>query len=319
MINNKKVTHILSLGSLLLLTNCAGIKPITNEELDQNSKAGNKSQSQETKPVVEEVAPKTFGMYEGIVKPGEVALLKVKGPVMKDGSLTCDTEKVNYFIRGYELWAFVSETYFSDLKPFDCYYQDTKGSPVKVAHFKVARKNFPAEKLKVDKKRVFLSKKDGERAAKERAIRAKAYNSSPVSPYFFEPFILPIDSLVTSIYGSKRLFNNKKQTQHLGTDYRAGVGTPIQTANRGKVVISRKFFYTGNTIIIDHGMGIFTTYGHLSKRLVQEGEIIPERTVIGHAGATGRVTGPHLHWGVTVNNLAVEGDSLIRASQALGK
>ncbi len=84
-------------------------------------------------------------------------------------------------------------------------------------------------------------------------------------------------------------------------------------------MISRKFFYTGNTIIIDHGMGIFTTYGHLSKRLVEEGEIIPERTVIGNAGATGRVTGPHLHWGVTVNNLAVEGDSLIRASQALGE
>ena len=66
-------------------------------------------------------------------------------------------------------------------------------------------------------------------------------------------------------------------------------------------------------------MGIFTTYGHLSKLLVSEGEIIPEGTIIGHAGATGRVTGPHPHWGVTVNKLAIEGDSLVEASQALGE
>ncbi|MBC96857.1 MAG: hypothetical protein CME63_03850 [Halobacteriovoraceae bacterium] len=305
------------LTPLVLLASCAGIRPIEKKNLDGVKKESDTQTTQVNEKKVE--APKSFDLYKGTVRPGEVSLLRVKGPFMKNGVLTCDTEKVNYFLRGHELWAFVSETYFSDLKPFDCYYKDSKGSPVKIAEFNVLEKSFPAERLKVDKKRVFLSKKDSLRAAKERKIRSKAYNSSPATPYFFGPFELPIKSLVTSIYGSKRVFNNKKQTQHLGTDYRAGVGTPIKTANRGKVAISRHFFYTGNTVIIDHGMGIFTTYGHLSKLLVSEGEIIPEGTIIGHAGATGRVTGPHLHWGVTVNKLAVEGDSLVEASQALGE
>ncbi len=298
-----------SLSVLTLMSGCAGVKPLKGSTTDK---------AQSEKVVKEVSAPVKFELFKGTIKPGEASLIKVKGPFTKEGALTCDTEQVDYFLRGHVLFAFVSETYFSDLKPFDCYYQSKKSAPVKVAEFKVLNKNFPAEKLKVDKKRVFLNKKDAARAAKERTIRANAYNSSPKTPYFFGPFELPIKSLVTSIYGSKRIFNNKKQTQHLGTDYRASVGTPIMTANRGRVVISRDFFYTGNTVIIDHGLGIFTTYGHLSKRNVQEGEIIPEGTVIGEAGATGRVTGPHLHWGVTVNNLAVEGDSLIKASQALG-
>lgn len=312
-----QMTHSLSLmltltilGSASVLQSCAGGKSITKKDPTKESNEDQKEQ---------EKAPTHYGLFKGVIKPGEAAMLRVKGPFTKDGALTCDTEKVNYFLRGYELYAFASETYFSDMKPFDCYYQDKKSSPVKIAEFKVAPKKFPAEKLKVDKKRVFLNKKDAARAARERTIRANAYNSSPDTPYFFTPFELPIDSLVTSIYGSKRIFNNKKQTQHLGTDYRASVGTPIMTSNRGRVVISRDFFYTGNTVIIDHGMGIFTTYGHLSKRNVQEGEIIPEGTVIGEAGATGRVTGPHLHWGVTVNNLAIEGESLVKASQSLGK
>ncbi len=314
--NYQKISKIAALSSLVLLYNCAGVKPLEKSTLGEDQKI------KETKEVsIKEEAkkPVTFGMFKGEIKPGEVSLLRVKGPFLSDGALTCDTEKVGYFLKENEIWAFVSETYFSDLKPFDCYYQDKKGSPVKIAEFRVKNKKFPAEKLNVDKKRVSLSKKDQARATRERKIREKAYNNSPRAPYFVTPFVLPIDSLVTSIYGSKRVFNDKKETQHLGTDYRAGVGTPIKTSNKGKVVVARDFFYTGNTIIIDHGMGIFTTYGHLSKLLVQEGEIIPAGTTIGHAGASGRVTGPHLHWGVTVNNLAIEGDSLVEASRPLGK
>jgi len=290
---------IILLGSLM---GCAGMKPITKEVLK--------------KDVAQKV--KTYGLFEGKIKPGEVSLLKVEGPFTQKGVLTCDTHKMDYFIKDNKLLAFVSESYFSDMKPFDCYYNDKKHEPIKIAAFRVLKKKFPSETLKVNKKRVFLNKKDAARAGRERRLRGKAYHHSPDKPYFFTAFEHPIDSFVTSIYGSKRIFNNKKQTQHLGTDYRAAVGTPIRAANRGKVVISRDFFYTGNTVIIDHGLGIFTTYGHLSKRNVQEGEIIPEGTIIGEAGATGRVTGPHLHWGVTVNNLAVEGDSLVKASQELG-
>ncbi|MCF8060680.1 MAG: M23 family metallopeptidase [Bacteriovoracaceae bacterium] len=260
--------------------------------------------------------PKTVEPQKVEIKAGEVSLLAVPGSFNSEGSLECNDKAFKFYVSNNKLISFISETYFSKEKPYSCFYS-WQGEKVKVADFYVVKKDFPSERLNVDKKRVFLNKKDAARAARENKLRAKAYASSPNRPLFFEPFILPIESFVTSIYGSKRIFNKKKQTQHLGTDYRAAVGVPIKAANRGKVVISRDFFYTGNTIIIDHGLGIFTMYGHLSKRHVQEGEVVTIGDIIGLAGATGRVTGPHLHWGVTVNGFAIEGDSLVSASEGL--
>lgn len=287
---------------------CSGVKTISSK----NQEEPNKEQRSDWK--------KTIEPQKITVRPGEASLLRVPGEFQVTGTLSCGDKDYKYYVRGNELISFVSETYFSKLKPYECHYyskEGKKGEKVKVADVIVKDKDFPSERLNVDKKRVFLNKKDAKRAAKESKIRNKAYSSSPNRPLFFEPFDLPIDSLVTSIYGSRRIFNKKKQTQHLGTDYRAAVGAPIKAANRGKVVLSRDFFYTGNTIILDHGLGIFTMYGHLSKRNVQEGEVVPKGTVIGLAGKTGRVTGPHLHWGVTVNGFAIEGDSLVEASQGI--
>lgn len=261
---------------------------------------------------------KTIQPQELTIRPGEVAFLKVPGDFPVNGKLICEDREYMFFKRGNALMAFLSETYFSKLSPYDCRFK-YKAEEIKVATVSVKDKEFPSERLYVDKKRVFLNKKDAARANRESKLRMKAYSSSSERPLFLEPFILPIDSKVTSIYGSKRVFNKKKQTQHLGTDYRAAVGVPIAAANRGKVVLSREFFYTGNTVVIDHGLGIFTTYGHLSKRNVEEGEIVPKGAIIGLAGKSGRVTGPHLHWGVTVNGLAIEGESLVDESKALGE
>jgi murein DD-endopeptidase MepM/ murein hydrolase activator NlpD len=290
-----------------LMVSCA-----SNKVKEDSSSSVNKEKvSQESKEW-----PKTIEPQSLKIKPGEVSLLVVPGTFNRAGSLECGGKDYKFYLAGNKLVSFISETYFSKEKPFSCFFS-LKGEKVKVADINTLKKKFPSERLKVDKKRVFLNKKDAARARKESKIRAKAYASSPDRPLFFEPFSHPIKSLVTSIYGSKRIFNKKKQTQHLGTDYRAAVGVPIKAANRGEIVISRNFFYTGNTIIIDHGLGIFTMYGHLSKLHVQEGEIVPMGGVIGLAGATGRVTGPHLHWGVTVNGLAIEGDSLVEASKGL--
>ncbi len=250
------------------------------------------------------------------IKPGEATLLRVPGDFPSGGKVICGDREYMSFKRGNALFTFLSETYFSKLKPYTCVFK-WQNKSIEVAQVEVLDKDFPSERLYVDKKRVFLNQKDAARARKESKLRMKAYNSSSERPLFFEPFELPIESKVTSIYGSKRVFNKKKQTQHLGTDYRAAVGVPIRSSNRGKVVLSREFFYTGNTVIIDHGLGIFTMYGHLSKRNVAEGEVVPRGAVIGLAGKSGRVTGPHLHWGVTVNGMAIEGDSLVESSQVL--
>lgn len=294
----------------LSLVSCSSFK--TRKEIKKEEKS----------PVLSEEVQKKENFWETIeigvisVKPGEVSLLSLAGDFPLDGKLSCNEREYKYTVKQKKLISFVSETYFSDLRPYKCFFEH-EGIKRVIADVKVIEKDFPSEKLNVDRKRVFLSKKNLARAKREGEIRRKAYANSPERPLFLKPFELPINSKVTSIYGSRRIFNKKKQTQHLGTDFRAKTGTPIKSSNRGKVVLSRDFFYSGNTIIIDHGLGIFTTYGHLSKRYVQEGEIIPEGTVIGLAGASGRVTGPHLHWGVTVNGLAIEGESLVRASQGL--
>lgn len=307
----KGLQYFLILG---LVSSCS---LMTRKEIATNEKEEAKTpKKDELSNLVDKQWKLTIQPQNIVIKPGEASILNVPGDFHKEGTLACADKEIPFFLRDHHLVAFVSETYFSKLKPYQCFF-NLGEERVKVAEVEVLPKKFPSERIYVDKKRVFLSKKDQDRVNKERQIRYRAYSSSPERPFFYDSFELPIKSKVTSIYGSKRVFNKKKQTQHLGTDYRAAVGEPIKAANRGKVVLSREFFYTGNTIVIDHGLGIFTTYGHLSQRLVEEGEIVPIGAIIGKAGSTGRSTGPHLHWGVTVNGLAVEGDSLIEASQEM--
>lgn len=295
--------------TLFLLNSCGtGVKKIDKPSDEKGKNKVAKESSDEWK--------KTIQPQEVVIRPGEAVLLMVPGDFPIGGKLICGEREYDYFLRNNKLLAFLSETYFSKLTPYECSFKK-ESDVLKVAKVIVKDKDFPSERLYVDKKRVFLNKKDAARAKKESKIRMKAYSASSERPLFFDPFELPIDSKITSIYGSRRVFNKKKQTQHLGTDYRAAVGVPIRSANRGKVVLSRDFFYTGHTVVIDHGLGIFTTYGHLSKRNVSEGEVVPRGAVIGLAGKTGRVTGPHLHWGVTVNGLAIEGESLVETSKIL--
>jgi murein DD-endopeptidase MepM/ murein hydrolase activator NlpD len=118
-------------------------------------------------------------------------------------------------------------------------------------------------------------------------------------------------SLVTSLYGTKRVYNRQKKSQHLGIDYRAAIGDQVPATNAGKIVYAGDLFYTGWTVIIDHGLDIFSVYGHLSKTLVKEGQFVVRGELIGLSGNTGRTSGPHLHWGVKVQGQYVDGFVLI--------
>lgn len=252
---------------------------------------------------------------EYFIKPGEVQ--KIQFPPFyssENPTLMCADKEVSYIVSDSWAEAFVAETYFSKMRPFQCVLKSHQHEEV-VARFEVREKDFPSEKLNVDLKRVVLSKKDRERVAKEQKFLNKNYASSPEKPFFEKPFMVPLESYITSIYGARRVFNQQKQTQHLGTDFRASIGVPIPASNAGRVVVARDLFYTGWTVTIDHGMGIFTIYGHLSELKAVEGEYVPQGAIIGLAGNTGRTTGPHLHWGVKVNGHFVDGHSLVKTSQ----
>ena len=250
-------------------------------------------------------------VHDFTVKPGEVTKMAFEDSEdFQRTQLFCKDRRIPFYRQDGKAIAFLAESYFSDFKDSTCRIGEKT-----VANIIVAKKSFPEEKLNVPRKMVFPSKKDRARIKREQEFLNKNYASSGDIPLFDSPFRIPLDTLVTSIYGARRLFNDRKKTQHLGTDFRARIGQRITSSNSGRVVVARDLYYTGGTITIDHGLGIFTIYGHLSKLLVKEGQSVDRGQLIGYAGSTGRTTGPHLHWGVKVNGHFVEGSSLVRESQ----
>ena len=132
------------------------------------------------------------------------------------------------------------------------------------------------------------------------------------APMWTASFVRPRNSVITSEFGSGRLFNGQLTARHLGVDFRGAMGEPVKAANRGVVALVDNFFLAGNVVYIDHGGGVVTSYFHLSKTLVHVGQVVSRGQVIGLVGNTGRVTGPHLHWAAryganTVNPLDLVG------------
>ena len=246
---------------------------------------------------------------EWTIKPGEVRWVEFNVPDKK-AKLFCRDAEVKITIKENMATAVVQETYFSDMKPYDCEVK-VEGKVVKSLRFKIVEKEFEAEQLKVDGKRILLSAKNQKRADEEQVILNKIYASSPDKLYFEKAFMVPLSSTVTSVYGIRRVYNKQKKGQHLGTDFRAAIGVKIPAANKGKVVFSGDLFYTGGTVILDHGQDIFTVYGHLSKPTAKLGSIVDRGDIIGLSGNTGRTSGPHLHWGVKVQGQYIDGMSLV--------
>lgn len=243
------------------------------------------------------------------ISPGEVRWIKfpAKGREIR---LRCKDSDIKFEIRGEEGHSIVVADYFSETKPFKCQVY-SEGVVTHEMNFQVIKRKYKSEKLKVPPKTIKLSPVDQERAAREQEMLNKIYASSLNTIQFDKHFISPMNSVVTSYYGTRRVYNKVKQGQHLGIDYRAAIGDKVPTANRGKVVFSGDLFYTGGTVIVDHGLDIFTVYGHLSKTMVKEGEIVERGQLIALSGNSGRTSGPHLHWGVKVQGDYIDGFVLI--------
>jgi len=125
------------------------------------------------------------------------------------------------------------------------------------------------------------------------------------------PFIAPVSSEITSAFGYRRIINGTPRAPHTGVDLRAALGTEVLAANRGRVALTGDFFFSGKTLVLDHGGGLYTMYFHLSEFRKGEGADVRKGEIIGLSGMTGRVTGPHLHWGARVNGARVDPFELI--------
>jgi murein DD-endopeptidase MepM/ murein hydrolase activator NlpD len=175
----------------------------------------------------------------------------------------------------------------------------------------VTEKKYPTTELKVEERFVQLSKTDLDRANRESQEIDVIYRAITNEALWDRPFTSPIPGRTGTNFGHRRVFNGEPRAPHGGADLRAGTGTPIHATNRGRVVLAKNLFFTGNTVILDHGLGIYSLYAHLSRIDAKRGMIVTNGQVVGLAGATGRVTGPHLHWGIRVQGARVDPFTLV--------
>jgi murein DD-endopeptidase MepM/ murein hydrolase activator NlpD len=177
----------------------------------------------------------------------------------------------------------------------------------------VRAEQYPTTELQVEERFVELNPEDQARADREAAETSAIYDTFTPQRYWSEAFAVPVRGAQDGRnFGHRRVFNGQPRAPHSGADLRASTGTPIYAANRGRVVLAKDLFFSGNAVYLDHGHGLYTTYLHLSEIAVAVGQIVERGERIGLAGATGRVTGPHLHWGVRLLDARVDPFSLIR-------
>ena len=220
----------------------------------------------------------------------------------------------NHPLNSEKMYALLPVSYYKKptTQKVDVVYRKSNEKLSKTLFFKIEDGKYQKETIEVQKSKVNpKSEAVKERTAKEYAQAMKIYRTITSKNYVKSEYIVPVDSKITSSFGKARVYNSTLNGYHSGTDFRAKVGTPIVASNAGKVVLARDRFYAGNSVIIDHGQGIYTCYYHLSEFKVKEGDMVSKAQVIGLSGDTGRITGPHLHFSARVGGLQVDPLQLI--------
>jgi len=171
--------------------------------------------------------------------------------------------------------------------------------------------NFRSSELKVSKKFTSPSKAQRDWSKRDQVAFDAAFGQERAERLFTTNFDWPRNDVVTAPFGDLRMFNGKKKSQHYGVDLNGATGDEAFASNDGKVVMQRECFGSGNTVILFHGLGLYTAYFHLSKFDVKEGQKVKKGQRLGLIGKTGRVTGPHLHWGAKVSGRWVDARSVL--------
>ena len=185
------------------------------------------------------------------------------------------------------------------------------GKREKTAGFSVKKARFPEIRLSLPKEKVSLGPEDLERVEQEN-VRLRSIFETLTDRRWEGSFMVPLHNNVSAGFGTKRIMNRETVSVHRGVDIRGKMGEKITASNSGRIVLAEELFFGGNTIIIDHGQGLYSIYMHLSKFNSDLNDSVSRGDVIGYVGSTGRSTGPHLHFGVKLNTISVNPFSLIR-------
>ncbi len=185
--------------------------------------------------------------------------------------------------------------------------QQTASGQTITHDFTVAEKAYKTQRLTItNKRKVNPNAQDMKRITQEKKLITSALRHWDEKPASHLTFIAPVEGQRSSSFGLRRIFNDQPRRPHSGMDIAATTGTPIIAPADGTVINVGNYFFNGNSVFIDHGQGLITMYMHLDSISAKEGDQLARGDVIGTVGATGRVTGPHLHWGVSLNDARVD-------------
>ncbi|MFO7729013.1 MAG: M23 family metallopeptidase [Desulfonatronovibrio sp.] len=190
--------------------------------------------------------------------------------------------------------------------PLELVFDLPEGTLNKTVVVSIVDKDFPAQHLSLPESMVTPPQEVIDRIIKERNLTVNALNTLTHNRYWTEEFVRPVPGEISSRFGVRRFLNDQPRSPHKGVDFRGAEGTPVKALDSGQVILTGDFYYGGQTVIMDHGLGLQSLYMHLSKIEISEGDYISRGEQVGLVGMTGRSTGPHLHFGVYILGEAVD-------------
>lgn len=254
-------------------------------------------------PSAERVRPGTDGQFSG--KQGNVLWVEVPVPdTTTSVSGTFSKRKIPFFKNTDTSFAGIVGIDMEDppgLQELDIQIMTDNGPHHLSYSILVIEEDYAVQHLTLPKDTVDLNASVLARVRQEQKELTEAFRHLSTAPLWDGAFLEPLNGRVTGVFGSRRIINGQPRRPHSGEDIAAPSGTPVVAMNKGNVVKTVNHFFSGKGVILDHGMGIFSMYFHLSAIDVQSGQTVQKGEVLGKVGATGRATGPHLHWGVRVN------------------
>ncbi len=186
---------------------------------------------------------------------------------------------------------------------------DRADKKTRIIKFNVEPKKYKEQHITLKNKRqVNPYKKDLVRIGKEKKLITNAFRQWSTNSPSETLFKLPVEGKLSSSFGLRRFFNEQPRKPHSGVDIAAPKGTPIKAPASGKIISTGSYFFNGNTVLIDHGQGLVTMYCHMDQIGVKPDQIVKQGEAIGTVGMTGRVTGPHVHWSVSINDARIDPD-----------
>jgi murein DD-endopeptidase MepM/ murein hydrolase activator NlpD len=245
-------------------------------------------------------SPPRVSITPAVVAAGSPELIHVTAPDATSVDGEWLTRKIQFFQHGAEWFALAGADVEAPLGPSTMRITaHVNGQPVDLTQsVEIHAAHYRTGTLTVSPKFVEPPPEAQKEIEEESKIKAKVFASSSNVPLWQADFRAPVPAQATDSFGTRRMFNGKLASIHKGADFHAASGTPVHASNSGIVVLARPLYFEGNCVIIDHGLGLYTLSMHFSRIDVKEGQHVNTGDQLGLSGATGRVTGPHLHWAV---------------------